>query len=428
MVDEHRAAGRRRKRGNQEPVIASGDRADDRARRVPAEAVRDQPLAVRARNGVASAGRLPLQPTDQRFTRGESLQVSHRASADHPCQIGDQPRGQPWDRAATRSGSEQANGRPATSACRCRHRMDLARPQHLPCCGWRSDQRLAPAGHVEIASEIDDQQPVVIGRTKEANDQRPFAKRRAVEPGVRLEGDGGVLAAQPKQIAVQPDMLCCPLGRFVPQFAVLEGGARGWIGRRRCLASAFQSGELAQKLLPPLAHTLPELALMIRKIQKRSRVASFLALKEERYRGSEQQQRGQRAELPWRAQLGQPSPGGRVRNLVVILEEMNELVRWPIECRCSTTILLPAEMLSLKEEPTLRGGQQFLARPAIVGVVRLAKPCQRDAGGVMEIVVVQRVQLAAATIRWTEQLRLLGLVLGNDHDPAICGCRPRPSG
>ena len=83
-------------------------------------------------------------------------------------------------------------------------------------------------------------------------------------------------------------------------------------------------------------------------------------------------------------------------------------------------------MLALEQEATLCGGQEFLARPAIVGVVRLAKSRQRDAGGVMEIVVVQPVQSAAAAIRWTQQLGLLGLVLGDDHDLAISGCRSSP--
>ena len=59
VAEHHNAPERRRERGNQNPVIPAGDHARHCPRRVPAEAVRHEPLARDHRLGVRRVVRWP---------------------------------------------------------------------------------------------------------------------------------------------------------------------------------------------------------------------------------------------------------------------------------------------------------------------------------------------------------------------------------
>ena len=111
----------------------------------------------------------------------------------------------------------------------------------------------------------------------------------------------------------------------------------------------------------------------------------------------------------------QPLPGARVRDLIVIVDEDDEMLGADVERRRSATLLLPRIRLALIQESILRRRHKLLRNPAIAAQIGFVATGDGDARRVMEIVVPETVERRAALIARAKQRGALGLVLA-DHD------------
>ena len=107
----------------------------------------------------------------------------------------------------------------------------------------------------------------------------------------------------------------------------------------------------------------------------------------------------------------QPPAERRVGDLVVVLEVRDETGVWQIERRCSSPLLLPRVILPLIEEAVPCDRPQLARAPEIVAEVRVLAPGERDARGVVRVVVPERVDPPAAPALGREMGCTLPLVL-----------------
>jgi hypothetical protein len=105
-----------------------------------------------------------------------------------------------------------------------------------------------------------------------------------------------------------------------------------------------------------------------------------------------------------------------VRHLVVIFEKRDELRRLEIEGRSSAPLLLPGVALPLKQIPPLDGADHLLRSADVVSIIGLAAPRERDARGVVQVVVPERVEPTATLFEAAYQPRFLWLVFGDQND------------
>src|SRR5262249_36765097 len=110
-----------------------------------------------------------------------------------------------------------------------------------------------------------------------------------------------------------------------------------------------------------------------------------------------------------------------VRDLIVIFDKGDKRFRPRTECRASTRRFLPKVGLALKQITVLGRGNKFLRASKIIGVVGLAFSGQCHDGGVMKIVVPDRVEIVPAFFARQNQLRFLPLVLSDQNDLAWFG-------
>src|ERR1019366_8832790 len=97
------------------------------------------------------------------------------------------------------------------------------------------------------------------------------------------------------------------------------------LGRREVALHPEQGRELLQKLAASFADSLRQLGIVIGKVEEGSRCAELLALEQHRRVWPEEEQCGQRAKPAGTRQLLQPLAASRVRDLVMILCEADEL-------------------------------------------------------------------------------------------------------
>ena len=188
----------------------------------------------------------------------------------------------------------------------------------------------APA--LEVAAEIDEQQPVVAALAEEAQHERLRAEHRAVEPTLTRPGEGRVLAPQAQEVAVERDRVAVALGFAPVELAALEAvaglrigepppaspaprrsgtGAGTRAGRRERAAPAPACGRRSRGTASTPRTPGPGTASASRAPAGRSAVSARDAA-------------GAR-------QLVQPRAARRVRDLVVVLEEGDEARRRQVE-------------------------------------------------------------------------------------------------
>ena len=269
-----------------------------------------------------------------------------------------------------------------------------------------------------VRAEIDDEQPVIVARPEEAHARaraRRASRRRGHRfPGARWSRRRAAAAGDRRAGARNAvrDRRCHRASRQASNVARALGSS--W----RVAASAVEWRELAQELEPAARDVARELSFVVREVHERCRRSRLLTLKQERRRRSEQQQRRQRPQRSWRGELAEPESVGRIGDLVVVLEKMDELRGARSRAGCAAALALPRVSLSLEQEPALRCRQELLTRPPKVTVVRLANAGQRDAGRVVEVVVVEGVQPVSSARRGPHQAGVLPFVLGDDDDAA----------
>src|ERR1051326_7564237 len=100
-----------------------------------------------------------------------------------------------------------------------------------------------------------------------------------------------------------------------------------------------------------------------------------------------------------------------VRDLIVILQIADEVPRRDRPRRRAAALFLPRVPLALIEKIALRHGHEFVRGAEVVGVVRLALVRERDARGVVPVVVPEHVD---AVLR--QQAHVLRLVFRDDED------------
>src|SRR5688572_6709609 len=119
---------------------------------------------------------------------------------------------------------------------------------------------------------------------------------------------------------------------------------------------------------------------MVREILERPGRPELLALEKHGRPRTEQQESGCRAQQRRMCELIEPRAGGGVGDLIVVLQIDDEL-RWSeIHGRRAAALLLPFVMLSLIKKSALQRRHELLRRSAIVRVVRLSLPGERDHG------------------------------------------------
>src|SRR4029079_17242912 len=112
-------------------------------------------------------------------------------------------------------------------------------------------------------------------------------------------------------------------------------------------------------------------------------------------RRREEQQSGHGAEDA-RARLRRDALAARrIGHLVVVWEERHEGGGRQAEAGRAAALLLPGVALALVEVAVLDRRDQLLRRAAVVSVVRLFAPGERDDGGMVEVVVPQRIDAVA---------------------------------
>ena len=164
---------------------------------------------------------------------------------------------------------------------------------------------------------------------------------------------------------------------------------------------------------------------MVREVEKRGGRGELLPLEEHR-RGRGEEQECREGPQPARAgQPVQPRPVERVRDVVVVLEERHEPRRVEVERGPAAAVPLPRVALALVEVAPPHGGDQLLGRAAVVGVVGLVPPGEGDEGGVVEVVVPERVETVAAGLAGADEPCVLRLVLGDDVEAPAGGGRGR---
>jgi hypothetical protein len=201
----------------------------------------------------------------------------------------------------------------------------------------------------------------------------------------------------------------------VVELAARERSRVGRVGQALVPFRQAEGRELAEELAPPLAHLFRQLGMMVGEVQERRRGCELLPLEKHRSTRAEEHDGGDRPVSPWRGELAAAQPGGRIGDLVVVLDEADEYVRGDPERRGAAPLLLPRVALPLVEIAVLERGHEFLGVPAVVAVVGVVARGEHHLCAVMEIVVPERVHSVPALGLRFHEPRLLRLVLGNDY-------------
>src|SRR6187399_1140829 len=97
--------------------------------------------------------------------------------------------------------------------------------------------------------------------------------------------------------------------------------------------------------------------------------------------------------------------GKRVRDLVVILQGVDERVSRSVQSGRAAWFVLPVVVLALEQKAVFDRGEQLLRGAPIVPEIAVALPARRNTRAVVEIIVPHRVEPEAAGV---EGMKLFG--------------------
>ena len=125
---------------------------------------------------------------------------------------------------------------------------------------------------------------------------------------------------------------------------------------------------------------------VVDEIRKRRRIAVFLAHEQQGHAGGEQNERGRQLGLFQSHQGDQPVTSGAVADVVVILGEDDEALRWNGRRRSAVVAIPEHGVLALVDEPLVHGPRDVVDR-AEIDVVPGALTGERGVERVMEVIV-----------------------------------------
>ena len=206
-----------------------------------------------------------------------------------------------------------------------------------------------------------------------------------------------------------------------------QGARVGGVGQRRLRLGPRHARELRQELRSSLANQLRQFLLVIGKVEERAARGKLLTLEQHRRPGRQQQQGGHPPVAARTGQLVDAQTAGRVGDLVVVLNEVDETARVEVETRRPAPVLLPLVALPLVEITPLDHRDEFLWISQVVGVVRLVVAGQGHHCAMMEVVVPQGIKAVAAAVEGPHESALLRLVLGDQQRRAAVRRLPHAS-
>src|SRR3954466_1916189 len=137
---------------------------------------------------------------------------------------------------------------------------------------------------------------------------------------------------------------------------------------------------------------------MVSKVSERRRCRKLLAHEQHRRFGSQEQQRCECTMPTRRCERVRTQPGRRVRDLVVVLQELHKMRRGTSAGGATAIQTLPRVPLSLVQMPVPNRRNQLLRTARIVAVIRFGMAGRGDAGRMMKVVVPNAVRPPAAPI------------------------------
>ncbi len=337
-------------------------------------------------------------------------------------------RGRPrYGRPASRPvrGPAPATG-PATRTSRpVRHTECFARPPRLPgATRWRRDQRLGECRDIAIGAGIEQQQPVGIVVAKVAEQEQRGVRGSAVQD-VRAAAAGAV-ASQAEQVAVQraPCRLTASCGSRCNWHCRNDAASCG--AARAACARISQALELLEESGRPFATSSRSWRLVVGEVDERVDDPNSWPWNSIGIAGNNSSSAVMARRSAGRARSTSRRPRSVVGDLVVILEEVHAGAAWKAEARRAPWRLLPRVVLPLEEHAPPGAREPFAGDAAIVREVGLVCPDEGHARGVVEVLVVHRVEAVAAR-RAAAQTRMLRFVLGRDEDAPATGGLARGS-
>ncbi len=206
------------------------------------------------------------------------------------------------------------------------------------------------------------------------------------------EGDGRHPFAQGEQVAVERAQvpMIALVGQGMVEFAAAKGVRVLWIGH---VASPVERGKFFP---PPLAHRLDQGRVGVaNEILERCRLAVLLAHEEQRNEWREQHGSGGEP-LPRRGQCRTETVAqAPIADLVVVLGEDHKLLR-EIEPRTAPVPALPVARVLAGVRVALPPHFCELGQAAVVAVIALLFPRQKDVQRVMKIVAPLRIEPVAS--------------------------------
>src|SRR5262245_35702586 len=179
-------------------------------------------------------------------------------------------------------------------------------------------------------SEIDDEQTIVLRAAEETDDERTVVEHGTIESVISLAANHRILAAERQQVAMQGQRGRV-LASLVPVDLRAQKGDRVAGVRRAGVRLGANAWELRDEVGSSFANRTRERCRVIGEVEKRRRRTKVLALKEKRRLRQEQQQRCKGA-VAARTRLDMKTTSAcRIRDLIVILYEGDELRRREIE-------------------------------------------------------------------------------------------------
>ncbi len=133
------------------------------------------------------------------------------------------------------------------------------------------------------------------------------------------------------------------------ELAALECLGITGIGKQRLHVARRHAGKLAHELAPAFAHRGGELGLVVGEERERARGRELLPLEKQRRGRREEQQRRDRAISSRSGELMDAQAEGGVRDLVVVLDVVDEPRRLEAERGGAAAFALPLEALPLEE-------------------------------------------------------------------------------
>ena len=145
-------------------------------------------------------------------------------------------------------------------------------------------QGVGDAPALEVAAEIDEQQPVVAALAEVAQRESLRAEHRPVEPSLTRPGEDRILAPQAQEVAVERDRVAVALGFAPIELAALEAVAGLRIGKPPLHLRRREAWKLAHEGVPAVANEPRQLRFVVGEVEERRRRLEFLALEEHRRR------------------------------------------------------------------------------------------------------------------------------------------------